>query len=168
MQFEKTGYLTEANLKKAGLLPSPARFEKGPVVVIECVENIPCNPCVTACPRKSITIPGEITNIPQVNFDTCNGCTLCISKCPGLAIFVVHKNFNEKESAISLPYEFLPRPQKGEKVNALNRQGKFICPATVEKVLDSKALDRCAVVTITIPKKYYNKVRFIKRRGSKK
>lgn len=162
MSFEKTGYLTEVDLKKAGLLPTQQRFNKGPVVVVECVENIPCNPCVAACPRKSITIPGNITNLPQVNFNTCNGCTLCIAKCPGLAIFVVHKNYNKKESAISLPYEFLPRPQKGDKVDALNRQGKCICKARVEKILDAKAFDRCAVITITVPKKYYNQVRFIK------
>ncbi len=162
MPHEKTGYLTEADLKKTNLLPSQTRFNKGPVVIVECVENIPCNPCVAACPRKSITMPGKITNLPQVNFETCNGCTLCIAKCPGLAIFVVHKNYNKNQSAISLPYEFLPRPQKGDKLDALDRQGKFVCQATVEKVLDSKALDRCAVVTIIVPKKYYNKVRFIK------
>jgi Fe-S-cluster-containing hydrogenase component 2 len=164
MSYEKTGYLKESDLKKAMLLPSQARFNKGPVVIVECVENIPCNPCVAACPKKSIMIEGSITNIPKVNFDTCNGCSLCIAKCPGLAIFVVHKNFNDKQSAISLPYEFLPRPQKDAIVDALDRQGKFVCQAQVIKVLDSKALDRCAVVTIIVPKKYYNKVRFIKQK----
>ncbi|MBS4015560.1 MAG: 4Fe-4S ferredoxin [Candidatus Latescibacteria bacterium] len=162
MSYEKTGYLTETDLKKAKLLPSQARFNKGPVVIVECVENIPCNPCVAACPKKAITIPGAITNIPQVDFNICNGCSLCIAKCPGLAIFVVHKNYREKQAAISLPYEFSPKPDKGKTVQALDRQGKFVCLARVEKVLDAKALDRCAVVTITVPKKYYNKVRSVK------
>jgi len=162
MPYQTTGILTESDLQKQRLLPSKKRFEKGPVVIVECVEKIPCNPCVEACPKKAITIEGDITNIPQVNFDICNGCTVCIARCPGLAIFVVHKNYNKKEAAISLPYEFVPRPQKGDIVKALDRSGKVVCNARIEKILDAKAVDRCAVVTILIPKKYYNKVRFIK------
>lgn len=163
MSYQKTGVISENDLKKAKLLPSQKRFKKGPVVVVECVENIPCNPCVAACPRKAITIPEQITNIPKVDFNLCNGCSLCISKCPGLAIFVVHKNYNKKEAAISLPYEFTPRPQKGDTVKALDRYGKYVCRARVEKVLDAKTFDRCAIVTIAIPKKYYNQVRFFKK-----
>ncbi|MCX7757852.1 MAG: 4Fe-4S binding protein [candidate division WOR-3 bacterium] len=162
MNYKKTGVLTETDLKKAHLLPSKERFEKGPVAVIECVEMIPCNPCVYACPRKAISIPQTITNLPQIDFELCNGCGACIARCPGLAIFVVHKNYNNKEAAISFPYEFLPRPKVGEIVDATDRKGQIVCKARVEKVIDSKANDRCAVVTIAVPKRYYNKVRFIK------
>ncbi|MEO0082818.1 MAG: 4Fe-4S dicluster domain-containing protein [candidate division WOR-3 bacterium] len=162
LSFKQTGVLTENDLKKSKLLPSKARFNKGPVVVVECIEKIPCNPCADACPKNAITIENSIIEIPKVNFDVCNGCGLCIARCPGLAIFVINKNYNPKEAAISLPYEFLPRPQIGEIVLALDRKGKYICNARVEKVLDTKATDRCAVITIAVPKKYYNKVRFIK------
>jgi sarcosine oxidase, subunit alpha len=158
----QTGVLTEAELKSHGLIPSKSRFDKGPVVIVECVENIPCNPCVDACSKKAISIKGSITNIPQVSFDKCNGCMVCIARCPGLAIFVVHKNYSKKEAAISLPYEFTPRPKIGDIVSGLDRNGKIVCKAHVIKVLDAKGLDRCAVITITIPKKDYNKVRFIK------
>jgi Fe-S-cluster-containing hydrogenase component 2 len=160
--YQQTGVVTEADLQKSKLLPTKERFDKGPVVIVECVEKIPCNPCVAACPKKAITIEGSIIEIPKVNFDICNGCSLCIARCPGLAIFVVNKNYNNKESAISLPYEFLPRPQKGDQVKALDRQGKIVCNARVEKVLDAKALDRCAVITVVVPKRFYNKVRFVK------
>jgi len=167
LSYQKTGIVSEADLTEKKLLPNKARFDKGPVVIVECIENIPCNPCVDACARKAIKIYGDITNIPQVNFDACNGCTLCIARCPGLAIFVVNKNYNKTESAISLPYEFTPRPQKGEIVKALDRQGKIICNGRVEKVLDAKLLDRCSVITIAVPKKFYNKVRFIKLKEKK-
>ncbi|MEO0072281.1 MAG: 4Fe-4S binding protein [candidate division WOR-3 bacterium] len=167
MRYKKTGVLTEADLKKAGLLPSKERLEKGPVAIIECIENIPCNPCMYACPRKAIKIPGIITNLPQIDFDLCNGCGSCIARCPGLAIFVVNKNYNEKEATVSFPYEFLPRPKVGEIVTATDRYGQPVCRARVEKVLDSKANDRCAVITIAVPKKYYNKVRFIKLKSRK-
>ncbi len=160
--YKNTGVLAESDLRKSKLLPSKKRFDKGPVVIVECVEKIPCNPCVAACPKKAITIEGSIIEIPKVNFDICNGCGLCIARCPGLAIFVVNKNYNKKEAAISLPYEFSPKPQKGEIVQSLDRQGKIVCKARTEKVLDAKILDRCAVITIAVPKRFYNRVRFIK------
>jgi len=160
--YEKTGILSSADLKRLNLLPSNQRLNKGPVVVVECVQEIPCDPCAEACPKKAITIEGNITNIPKVNFELCNGCTLCISCCPGLAIFVVNKNYNEKEAALTLPYEFIPLPEKGEVVSGLDRTGKKVCRARVEKVLTSKAFDHCAVITIAIPKKYWNTVRSIK------
>jgi len=165
--FERTGILTEADLKQRKLLPPARRFNKGPVVVVECVQEIPCNPCADACSRKAIRIEGNITNIPQVDFDACNGCTVCIARCPGLAIFVVNKNYNAREATIALPYELLPRPKKGDIVTALDRLGKPCCKARVEKVLESKALDRCAVITIAVPKKYYNTARGIRVAGSR-
>lgn len=160
--FERTGVLDEAELKRRKLLPSKARFDQGPVVVVECVQEIPCNPCADACARKAIRIEGNLTNVPQVNFDACNGCTVCIARCPGLAIFVVNRNYNTREASIALPYELLPRPKKGDIVAAVDRSGKPCCKARVEKVLESRALDRCAVVTIAVPKRYYNTARGIR------
>lgn len=160
--YEKTGILSDSDLKKLNLLPSTKRANQGPVVIIECVQEIPCDPCAAACSRKAITIKGNITNIPKVNFKLCNGCTLCIPRCPGLAIFVVNKNYNNKEASVTLPYEFIPLPEKGEIVYGLDRTGKKICRARVEKVLTSKSFDHCAVISITVPKKYWNLVRNIK------
>ena len=34
--------------------PSKERLAKGPIVVIECPEEIPCNPCETICPKNVI------------------------------------------------------------------------------------------------------------------
>jgi Fe-S-cluster-containing hydrogenase component 2 len=160
--FEKTGILSNSDLRKLKLLPSTQRCNKGPVVIVECIQEIPCDPCVAACPKKAITIEGNITNIPKVNFELCNGCTLCIARCPGLAIFVVNKNYSKKEATITLPYEFLPLPGKGEVVYGLDRTGRKVCRAKVEKVLTSKTFDHCAVIAITVPKKYWNTVRNIK------
>lgn len=160
--YEKTGILTNADLAKLHLLPSNQRCQKGPVVIVECVQEIPCDPCADACPKKAITIEGNITNIPKVNFDLCNGCGLCIPKCPGLAIFVVNENYSSKQATITLPYEFVPLPRPGEIVDGLDRAGKKICRAKVAKVLISKGFDHCAVITIIVPKRYWNKVRNIR------
>ena len=157
--YEKNGILKDSNLKKLNLLPSTKRANQNPVVIVECVQKIPCDPCAVACPKKAITIKGNIINIPKVNFKLCNGCTLCIPRCPGLAIFVVNKNYNIKEASVTLPYEFIPLPKKGEIVFGLDRTGKKVCRTRVERVINSKSFDHCAVITIAVPKKYWNIVR---------
>ncbi len=137
--------------------------------MVECIENIPCNPCAYACPRKAITIAGELTDTPAVDFAKCNGCTLCIARCPGLAIFVVHRDYSKTEAAVTIPYELLPRPVVGERVACLDRAGREVGKGKVVKVLDAKALNRCAVVTVAVPKRYWNTVRSIRvdRKGAR-
>ncbi len=93
--------------------PSEERLKKGPVVIVECFQEIPCNPCETSCPRKAIVVGDNINDLPKVDHDKCNGCTICVSRCPGLAIFVIDATYSETESAITMPYEFLPLPEKG-------------------------------------------------------
>ena len=155
------------HLVERGAVPAKERLAAGPVVTVECIENIPCNPCAFACPRKAITIEGELTDTPKVDFSKCNGCTLCISKCPGLAIFVVHKDYSKTEATVTMPYELLPRPEAGARVVCLDRAGRAVCSGKVVKVLDTKALNRCAVVTVALPKRFWNTVRGIQRPGTR-
>jgi Fe-S-cluster-containing hydrogenase component 2 len=148
-------------------VPTKERLAAGPVVLVECIENIPCNPCAYACPRKAITIEGELTDTPKVDSSKCNGCTLCISKCPGLAIFVVHKDYSKTEATVTMPYELLPRPETGARVVCLDRAGRAVCKGKIVKVLDTKALNRCAVVTVAVPKRFWNTVRGVRRPGTR-
>jgi len=156
--FEKK-YLEK--LKKSPGWPSEEALEKGPVAVIECLEEIPCNPCETVCPKGSITVGYPITNLPEFN-NVCTGCGKCIVICPGLAIFLVEKNYSETESALTIPYELLPLPNKGDKIIALNREGEPVCEGTVVKVQTNKNYNKTNLVKIIIPKNYYNEVRFFK------
>jgi hypothetical protein len=50
----------------------------------------------------------------------------------------------------------------GESVPCLDRAGRSVCRGRVVKVLDTKALNRCAVVTVAVPKRYWNTVRSIR------
>jgi Fe-S-cluster-containing hydrogenase component 2 len=151
-------------LARRHCLPPEKRLAAGPVVVVECVENIPCNPCAYACPRKAITIDGALTDTPKVDFDKCNGCTVCIAKCPGLAIFVVNRDYSKTHSTVTLPYELLPRPAVGSRVRLLDRSGRAVGTGEILKVLDSKAQNRCAVVTVKVPRRFWNSVRGIRTR----
>jgi len=166
---QRSGVLSPKQLTAMGAVPSRERLAAGPVVMVECIENIPCNPCAFVCPRKAITIEGELTDTPRVDFSKCNGCTLCVAKCPGLAIFVVHRDFSKTEAAVTIPYELLPRPETGSSVEGLDRAGRAVCRGRVVKVLDTKAMNRCAVVTVAVPKRYWNTVRSIRlgRKGTR-
>ena len=127
----KLGYLPLEVIKKKIALPSKKRLEKGPVVIIECDEDIPCDPCVESCKIKAIVKEG-LTAAPIVDYEKCTGCTLCVASCPGLAIFVV--DYSRKDKAlVYIPYEMLPAPQKGDKGDALDRSGKRIGSAEVAK-----------------------------------
>jgi len=133
------------------VVPTAERLERGPVAIIECVENIPCNPCVDACPKGAIRIEGDMNGTPSVDFDICDGCGLCISACPGLAIFVVSKSLGAGAATVSLPYEYLPLPTVGDTVVTLSREGEVLGEGTVERVLSAKALDRTPIVTLSVP-----------------
>ena len=61
------GYPSMDEIKEANGWPDEERFAKGPVAVVECVQQIPCNPCESACPLHAIHIGEPITNTPQVD-----------------------------------------------------------------------------------------------------
>lgn len=65
---------------------------KRPKAIIECYENIACNPCSTSCPFEAITIGKDINNLPVVDFNKCTGCGICAYSCPGLAIMISKNN----------------------------------------------------------------------------
>ncbi len=141
-----------------------ARRKTGPYVVIECPEKIPCDPCVDACPNKAISMRGSIIELPEVDYEKCTGCLVCIPRCPGLAIFVIDET-PEEHSIVYIPYEFLPRPTKGAKAKGLDREGNVRCDVTVVKVIDAKKFDRCAIVGFSVPKELSHEIRAIRLDG---
>ena len=163
MALIHTGYLEYAELADIQKLPSAERFRKGPVAVIECVQEIPCNPCETACRFGAINIKTPITNIPVLVEEKCVGCGLCVSKCPGLAIFIVDLSYSETEAKVSFPYEYTPIPKKGDKVKAVNRCGEVICEAIVKDVKNPPSFDHTPVVTIEVPIAFADQARSIQR-----
>jgi Fe-S-cluster-containing hydrogenase component 2 len=149
--YEKNGILVPKNLT----LPTEKQLKKG-VAIIECIQEIPCDPCVAICPVNSITMK-DINDIPKIDYDKCTGCKRCVGICPGLAIFVV-KVENEK-ALITLPYEFLPIPKVGDIVKVLDRGGKPRGTAKIKKVNRS---GKTTVVTIEVDKELAMEVRNIK------
>ncbi|MBC7263190.1 MAG: 4Fe-4S binding protein [Chloroflexi bacterium] len=161
MTLEKDGVLSPEELAHLPGVPPAERFHEGPVVVIECAQEIPCNPCEGACPASAIQVGEPITNLPVLAADKCTGCGLCIPVCPGLAIFVLDMTYSDQEATVQLPYEFLPLPEKGEIVTALDREGRAVCSARVVNVRNPKKFDHTAVITIAVPKDQAMNVRNI-------
>ncbi|HEY8363935.1 MAG TPA: 4Fe-4S binding protein [Haloplasmataceae bacterium] len=123
-----------------------------PKAIIECFENIPCNPCSTSCPFEAITIGEDINNLPQVDYDKCTGCGVCVYICPGLAIKVCE--LVNDQARFKIPYEFVPYPKEKEIWYAVNRKGEIIGDALIEKVTLTSRQDRTALVQVLVDKKY--------------
>jgi Fe-S-cluster-containing hydrogenase component 2 len=150
-------------LKKYPGFPSEDRFKRGMVAVIECDQEIPCNPCEDACPNKSIVVGHPITNLPIMREETCSGCGLCVAGCPGQAIFMVNKVYSEKEDLVGIPYEYIPAPAVGNIVKVANRDGEEIGEGKIIKVIDSVKNYKTKVIFIAVPKGYGDEVRAIVR-----
>ena len=146
--------------------PSANAAVSGVHPVIECTQNIPCNPCQDACKFGCIMVGRQITNIPQIDREKkCTGCGMCVASCSGQAIFLVNDDFEETRSTVTLAYEFLPYPEKGQTGIALNRSGEPVCEAEVISLRKSAATDGTALLTIAVPKEYSMKARAFKLNG---
>ncbi len=129
--------------------------------VMECTQNIPCNPCQDACPKECIKIGENITALPAVDEEAnCIGCGLCVASCSGQAIFLLDDSSEDEYASVTLPYEFLPLPEIGTKGRALSRAGKTLCSAVVTQVKSIKAYDKTTLLTMKVPRKYGMSARF--------
>jgi thioredoxin reductase/Fe-S-cluster-containing hydrogenase component 2 len=165
-QLAHTGIPAWENIDEK--MPDEQRMIK-PYAVIECFQEIPCNPCVFSCPFDAIYIPKEDINLsPVVNFDKCTGCLSCISGCPGLAIFVEQRNPEQGKGTVSIPFEMLNRPQKGDVVDLLARDGHKLGTGIVTRILYGQKQDKTAVITVETDIELVNKVRNIQLQGTDK
>ena len=157
-----TGYLSEEELKDGPGIPSETRRRKGPVATIECLEDIPCNPCESSCNVDAIIVGEDITNLPHLLEDKCVACQTCVYICPGQAIFLVDESLPGGRATVMMPYEYRPLPEKEDIVIALDRAGRELGDATVVAVRQTKRMDQTATVTIEIPKEWSMQARAIR------
>ncbi|MDD2773780.1 MAG: FAD-dependent oxidoreductase [Elusimicrobiales bacterium] len=85
--------------------PAQTAPEGGIRPVFHCRQEIPCNPCVSVCPKKAIKLRGEsITSLPYFDGE-CVGCLRCVAICPGLAVTVVDFRADENYPTVYLAFE---------------------------------------------------------------
>jgi len=158
MSIATNGIPTKKEMEK--VFPSKKLLARGPVVIVECFQHIPCDPCAASCPSGAIMPFEDINDLPEVNHNRCTGCGLCIASCPGLAIFVVDITYSPTEALIKLPYELLPLPKKNQIVSGLDREGQKIADVRVDKVVRTK--NKTSIITIIVPRELAMVIRSIK------
>ena len=129
-----TGVPSQAELAACPGIPSEERMRKGRVACIECVQEIPCNPCEGICHFGAITVGEQITNLPCLDEKACTGCGLCVAHCPGLAITIIDKSYSETEATVDFPFEYIPLPKEGDVVDAVSREGEVVCSGRILSV----------------------------------
>lgn len=150
------GYLTVDTLRAFPNFTGESKLHP----VIECTQNIPCNPCFSLCPQKCICAGEKLTSLPVRNpANSCIGCGACVAGCPGQAIFLVEKKEAEGVAEITMPYEFLPVPEEGECGSGLSRSGQILTKARVVKVRTPAAYDKTTLLTISVPLAFADEVR---------
>lgn len=139
---------------RPGVTKAPAAKDHDRKVypVLHCRQEIPCNPCVTVCPKKSIKLSGEsIMNTPQFTGD-CIGCYKCLVICPGLAITIVDYRKDPVNPSVALPFEIgRGLVKKGDRVRLTGWEGADLGEAEVLDVKDFRAENTMIVVVKASP-----------------
>ncbi|PWM23214.1 MAG: (2Fe-2S)-binding protein [Oscillospiraceae bacterium] len=152
--------LQQLERRAMACLPDEARRRRGPYAVFECFQQIPCNPCRTSCPFGAVLPMADLCETPQIDYDRCVGCGVCLSVCPGLAAFVIDETFSDEESLVKIPYEYAPLPQGGQEVDGVDRLGETVCRVRVEAVKTFG--NRTSVLSLAVPKPFTHRVRGIR------
>jgi len=159
------GIPTREDLQKID--PPLERLAAGPVAIVECFQEIPCNPCIKACKQGAITMGRDINDLPLVDFALCNGCGLCISRCPGLAIFVVDKTYSEDFALVKITFEYVPVPKAGQYAAGLDRAGQELGWFEVTKVISGGKKNMTYTISLAVPQDLAMEVRNIRVGGYK-
>ncbi|MCR4441466.1 MAG: 4Fe-4S binding protein [Peptococcaceae bacterium] len=158
-----SGAPNREELRNSPGYPPEGLWGKGPLAFIECVEEIPCNPCETSCPQGAIKVGKPITNLPVLDGNKCLGCGACIAACPGLAIYVKDYTFSETEALITFPFEYWPLPEKGRQVVLVDEMGEPVCRGEVLRVVDIPKNNRTPLITVKYPKEFFEEVKSMQR-----
>jgi NADPH-dependent 2,4-dienoyl-CoA reductase/sulfur reductase-like enzyme/Fe-S-cluster-containing hydrogenase component 2/bacterioferritin-associated ferredoxin len=120
--------------------------------VLHCRQEIPCNPCVTVCPKKSIKLSGDsIMTIPRFSGE-CVGCFKCLIICPGLAVTLVDHRKDKEAPSVAVPFEIgRELVNKGDTVNLTDWEGAALGTAEVADVKDFKAENTTIITVKTRP-----------------
>jgi len=127
---------------------------EGVFPVLHCVQEIPCNPCVSVCPQECIVIEeDDMRQLPQYTGNECTGCARCVAICPGLAITLVDYRKDPAYPTVTIPYEFIEDTiAVGDVVTVLDMEGQVLGNVEVVRVRNVKANDRTILVGVKAPK----------------
>ena len=155
---------------KAAVLKSPPgpveqpRYDSFPdegiTPVFHCAQEIPCNPCVSVCPKGVIRIPGDsLLGMPELTGNQCIGCNKCVLICPGLAITLVDYREDANDPVVSLAYEVHNYEYKaGDAVVLTDFEGKALHEAVIIETIMNKASRKTQIIKVKAPKEIAKRV----------
>jgi sarcosine oxidase, subunit alpha len=110
----------------------PPEWREGVFPVLHCMQEIPCNPCMTCCPKDLIGTGGHpITGIPEFHGD-CVGCEKCVAVCPGLAVTLVDFRKSQDRPIVTVPFELGEwLLEKGREVTVTGWEGEVLGKAVI-------------------------------------
>ncbi|MCP4603420.1 MAG: FAD-dependent oxidoreductase [Proteobacteria bacterium] len=120
--------------------------------VIRCVQEIPCDPCVAACPEGSIEMDG-IMGLPRFN-GNCLGCGSCVAHCPGLAIDLVCEDYDPggDKALVLMPFEFEnPKIPFGRDVLLTDFDGNTLGKGRIVAARERPDQDRRRLLMVEVP-----------------
>ena len=122
-------------------LQYPEEIKEGYMPVLHCYQRIPCNPCVSVCPKKIIYIPeDDLLEVPRITGPGCIGCFRCVAFCPGLAVTLVRRE--RTRTFTYIPYEMNPGLlEEGSRVMLTSYEGDVAGEGVVRDIF-SKAPDK--------------------------
>jgi len=134
-------------------------------VLLDCPQDIPCNPCEVSCQFGAIVVGAKINQPPDVDLDKCTGCGQCVGHCPGRAIRLVKIDAGDGPdgplSEVRIPWEFFPTPEIGTSVTVCDKNGDAIGQGVVARVLGTKTKNDCTILSLKVPRAIAASVRSV-------
>jgi hypothetical protein len=76
---------------------------------------------------------------------------------------MVDESLENGRARVTVPYEFLPLPEKGETIIALDRSGKALGEALVTGVRKTEKMDETSLVAMEVPREWSMRARGLTR-----
>ncbi|MFO8184550.1 MAG: FAD-dependent oxidoreductase [Candidatus Aegiribacteria sp.] len=130
----------------------PDGNREGVFPVLHCMQEIPCNPCMTSCPKDLIGTSGHpIMGIPEY-YGGCIGCERCVAVCPALAVTLVDYRKSPETPVVTVPFELGEwMLEEGGEVTATDWEGQALGKAVIKSWKSAAGFEKTLLVKLETP-----------------